>query len=79
MITISRTDFDDDRWFVGQTIRQALNEKWNVLAEVFAAPRTRTQAGALTFSLAAARNGSSAKIFLLARFWARPPVTTVPT
>ena len=26
-IDISRADFDDDRWFVGQTIRQMLNEK----------------------------------------------------
>jgi outer membrane putative beta-barrel porin/alpha-amylase len=41
-ISISRADFDDDRWFVGQTIRQMLNEKWTLLAEVFAfLPNTR--------------------------------------
>ena len=41
-IDISRADFDDDRWFVGQTIRQMLNEKWTLLAEVFAfLPNTR--------------------------------------
>ena len=42
-INISRAEFDDDRWFVGQTIRQMLNEKWTLLAEVFAfLPNTRT-------------------------------------
>jgi hypothetical protein len=42
-IDISRADFDDDRWFVGQKIRQMLNEKWTLLAEVFAfLPNTRT-------------------------------------
>lgn len=41
-INISRADFDDDRWFVGQTIRQTLNEKWTLLTEVFAfLPNTR--------------------------------------
>jgi Putative MetA-pathway of phenol degradation len=41
-ISISRADFDDDRWFVGQTIRQMLDEKWTLLAEVFAfLPNTR--------------------------------------
>ena len=41
-INISRADFDDDRWFVGQTIRQTLNEKWTLFAEVFAfLPNTR--------------------------------------
>jgi Putative MetA-pathway of phenol degradation len=41
-IDISRADFDDDRWFVGQTIRQMLNEKWTLFAEVFAfLPNTR--------------------------------------
>jgi hypothetical protein len=41
-IDISRADFDDDRWFVGQTIRQMLNKKWTVFAEVFAfLPNTR--------------------------------------
>jgi hypothetical protein len=41
-IDISRADFDDDRWFVGQTIRQMLNEKCTLLAEVFAfLPNTR--------------------------------------
>jgi hypothetical protein len=41
-IDISRADFDDDRWFVGQTIRQMLNEKWTLFAEVFAVlPTTR--------------------------------------
>jgi hypothetical protein len=43
VIDISRADFDDDRWFVGQTIRQMLNEKWTLLAEVFAfLPNTRS-------------------------------------
>jgi Putative MetA-pathway of phenol degradation len=42
-VSISRADFDDDRWFVGQTIRQMLNEKWTLLAEVFGfLPNTRT-------------------------------------
>ncbi len=41
-IEISLADFDDDRWFVGQTIRQTLNEKWTLFAEVFAfLPNTR--------------------------------------
>jgi hypothetical protein len=41
-VSISRADFDDDRWFVGQTIRQMLNEKWTLFAEVFAfLPNTR--------------------------------------
>jgi hypothetical protein len=41
-INISRADFDDDRWFVGQTIRQMLNEKWTLFAEVFVfLPNTR--------------------------------------
>ena len=43
-IDISRADFDDDRWFVGQTVRQALNDKWTLLAEVFAF-LPNTQAG----------------------------------
>jgi hypothetical protein len=42
-IDISRADFDDDRWFVGQTIRQPLNKNWTLYAEVFAfLPNTRT-------------------------------------
>ena len=41
-INISRADFDDDRWFVGQTIRQVLNKNWTLFAEVFAfLPNTR--------------------------------------
>ena len=41
-IDISRADFDDDRWFVGQTVRQPLNDKWTLFAEVFAfLPNTR--------------------------------------
>ena len=41
-INISRVDFDDDRWFAGQTVRQMLNEKWTLLAEVFTfLPNTR--------------------------------------
>ena len=41
-IDISRVDFHDDRWFVGQALRQTLNEKWTLLAEVFAfLPNTR--------------------------------------
>jgi hypothetical protein len=41
-INFSRADFDDDRWFVGQTIRLMLNEKWTLFAEVFAfLPNTR--------------------------------------
>ena len=43
-IDISRADFDDDRWFVGQTVRQPLNDKWTLLAEVFAF-LPNTQAG----------------------------------
>ena len=41
-IDISRADFDDDRWFVGQTVRQTLNKNWTLYAEVFAfLPNTR--------------------------------------
>ena len=43
-IDISRADFADDRWFVGQTVRQPLNDKWTLLAEVFAF-LPNTQAG----------------------------------
>jgi len=35
-IDVSRADFNDDRWFVGETVRQALNENWTVYAEVYA-------------------------------------------
>ncbi len=35
-IDISRTDPDNDRWFIGQSIRQPINENWKFLAEVFA-------------------------------------------
>jgi Putative MetA-pathway of phenol degradation len=41
-IDISRACFDDDRWFIGQTVRQMLNPKWTLLTEVFAfLPNTR--------------------------------------
>jgi hypothetical protein len=35
-IDISRADFEDDRWFVGQTVRRTLNKNWTFYAEVFA-------------------------------------------
>lgn len=41
-IDISRAEFDDDRWFVGQTVRQTLSKNCALLAEVFALfPNTR--------------------------------------
>jgi hypothetical protein len=35
-IDTARTDFDDDRWFIGQAVRQALNTNWNIFAEAYA-------------------------------------------
>jgi hypothetical protein len=35
-IDTARTDYEDDRWFIGQTVRQTLNKNWNILAEAFA-------------------------------------------
>ena len=35
-IDAARMDFDDDQWFIGQTVRQALNTNWNVFAEAYA-------------------------------------------
>jgi hypothetical protein len=65
-INISRAEFDDDRWFVGQTIRQTLNEKWTLFAEVFAfLPNTRAVVMPIGI-LAADRNGPFAKTFLSA-------------
>jgi hypothetical protein len=35
-IDTARTDFEDDRWFIGQAVRHALNKNWSVFAEAYA-------------------------------------------
>jgi hypothetical protein len=41
-IDISRAEFADDRWFVGEALRQELSKKWTAFAEVYAVlPSTR--------------------------------------
>jgi len=78
-ISISRADFDDDRWFVGQTIRQMLNEKWTLLAEVFAFLPNTQAGGHANWFLAADRNGPFAKTFLSAHLSAPLPATKAQT
>jgi hypothetical protein len=34
-IDISRADFDNDRWFVGEAVRHEVNEKWTIVAEAY--------------------------------------------
>jgi hypothetical protein len=34
-IDISRSDFDNDRWFIGEAVRQQVNENWAVVAEAY--------------------------------------------
>jgi len=34
-IDISRTDFDNDRWFIGEAVRHEVNEKWTIVAEAY--------------------------------------------
>jgi hypothetical protein len=42
VIDISRADFADDRWFVGEAVRQEVNKAWTMLAEVYTVlPNTR--------------------------------------
>ena len=49
-IDISRADFDDDRWFVGEAFRQELNKDWTALAEAYAVlPSTRAGGHATWF------------------------------
>jgi hypothetical protein len=43
-INIRRTDVDNDRWFVGEAVRQEINKEWTVVAEVYAF-LPNTQAG----------------------------------
>ena len=41
-IDISRADFDNDRWFIGEAVRHELNKEWTVLAEAYGLlPNTR--------------------------------------
>ena len=41
-IDISRADFDNDRWFIGEAVRHELNNKWTVVAEAYGLlPNTR--------------------------------------
>jgi hypothetical protein len=41
-IDISRTDFDNDRWFIGEAVRYQMNEKWTIAAEAYGLlPNTR--------------------------------------
>jgi Putative MetA-pathway of phenol degradation len=42
-------DFDDDQWFIGQTVRQALNTNWNVFAEAYAFIPNTGDGGQATF------------------------------
>jgi len=35
-IDTARTDFEDDRWFIGQAVRHALNKNWSAFAEAYA-------------------------------------------
>ena len=34
-VNIARPKFDDDRWFIGQTVRYELNKEWNVITETY--------------------------------------------
>ena len=34
-IDISRADFDNDRWFIGEAVRHEVNKEWTVLAEAY--------------------------------------------
>jgi hypothetical protein len=79
-INISRADFDDDRWFVGQTVRQALNDKWTPGWRKCLPFCRRRRAVVMPIGfLAADRNGPFAKTFLCALSSAPPPVTKVRT
>jgi hypothetical protein len=41
-IDVSRADFDNDRWFVGEAVRHELNKEWTVVAEAYGLlPNTR--------------------------------------
>ncbi len=41
-IDITRADFDNDRWFIGEAVRHELNEKWTLVAEAYGLlPNTR--------------------------------------
>ena len=41
-IDISRADFDNDRWFIGEAVRHELSKEWTVVAEAYALlPNTR--------------------------------------
>jgi hypothetical protein len=34
-IDISRADFDNDRWFVGEAVRHEVNQNWTIVAEAY--------------------------------------------
>ena len=66
VIDISRAGFDDDRWFVGQTVRQMLNQKWTLFAEVFAfLPNTRAGGHANWYFSGGPQWSDSRKCFFL--------------
>ncbi len=35
-VDLSRGDFRDDRWFLGQAVRQQLNDRWTLIGETYA-------------------------------------------
>ena len=43
-IDISRADFDNDHWFIGEAIRHTVNKEWTFVAETYALlPHTRAR------------------------------------
>lgn len=41
-IDISRVNFDNDRWFIGEAVRHEVNDKWTIVAEAYGLlPNTR--------------------------------------
>ncbi len=48
-IDTARTDFEDDRWFIGQAVRRALNKNWSVFAEAYALLPKTGEGGQATF------------------------------
>jgi hypothetical protein len=49
-IDTAQTDFGNDRWFIGQTVRQTLNKNWNILAEAYAFLPNTGAGGQATFN-----------------------------
>ena len=79
-ISISRADFDDDRWFVGQTVRQGVEQELDlVCGSVCVSAEHDGPVAMLLGFLASARNGRFAKTFLSAQSSAPPPATKART